>query len=603
MHISAFRPLASSLTNKGLKPFSMERLGMIVTLAGPNGAGKTRILDLLREYASVGGNNRFGIYQNARQTLDSLPQTVAQVEQLPQSNPQRGNLSSWRATILGAQKTVDMTEALVVHPQESQQIRVVNFVPKILALADPSSDPPKVLKEQSLLAQEPGVERLNRAAPSYIQHLQNKFREANHPDFQGASDEKNAVIVSYSDLASLIKKLLKTNLGRTIDGEVTVFDTPLHAQGPRKDVIVTMDEPENHLHPAVLIEVFDRIRTSLFDTQVWLATHSIPLLAYLHSLDSRCIWYVNDGMVSFASKNTEDVLTGLLGDSTQRNRLLQFLELPHQLAALNFASECLTSPAVASYRKGDPQIRQVIAATWNRRADHSIRMLDFGAGKGRLLGGMFEIDSSIAQKLDYVAFDASDSDREDCKAQLDLVYGSNERRWFSSDEELFSAHEKNSFDIVVVCNVLHEIAPDHWTEIFGVSGPLQRALRPDGYALIVEDLRIPVGELPNDRGFFLLDSAHLRTLFDIKDADLTAGRFVIDDARGDGRLKAHLVSTELIRRASAETRNAAIRELLETAKRRMRAARAEPNQTFDVGQNYAFWSQQLANCVLYLEQA
>ena len=312
------------------------------------------------------------------------------------------------------------------------------------------------------------------------------------------------------------------------------------------------------------------------------------------------IWYVKNGNVAFGGKRTEEVLISLLGDSVQRDKLLQFLELPFQLAASNFVTQCLTNPEVVPLRSGDPQINQISSFLWNPNKK-KLKLLDIGAGKGRLLSGLAELDEDIVNHLDYFAFDTSNENKQDCEYQIISIYSTN-GKWFNSDESLFTATDKNTFDVAVLCNVLHEIPPDSWPEFFGSSGLLQRSLSPQGHLLIVEDMRIPVGELPNHRGYFFLDTAHLKTLFCVTVIDIETNKFIVNDVR-DGRLKAHLISTELLVRVTSNSRKQAITELQATAKRKIKEAREAVPATFDDGQKYGFWSQQLANCVLYLDQA
>jgi predicted ATPase len=77
------------------------------------------------------------------------------------------------------------------------------------------------------------------------------------------------------------------------------FAVALHAQKGRLDnTVFIMVEPENHLHPSALIE-FEVANNSQF----WIATHSVPLLAYLAHKEPMSIWYVEDGKVSNAGKN------------------------------------------------------------------------------------------------------------------------------------------------------------------------------------------------------------------------------------------------------------------------------------------------------------
>lgn len=61
----------------------------------------------------------------------------------------------------------------------------------------------------------------------------------------------------------------------------------LHAQQiALTDALVFLDEPENHLHPAVLNEVIDILLSKVETGQVWIATHSVSLIANLVARDT-----------------------------------------------------------------------------------------------------------------------------------------------------------------------------------------------------------------------------------------------------------------------------------------------------------------------------
>lgn len=620
MQVNAFRPLTSFLKDYDLKPFKMERLGQVVALAGPNGAGKSRVLKLLRSHISGVGDPRFTNYRDCKASVVRYTAAIEQVKALPNDHPDRTNIPAWEESIIRWKKTIQLYES-VDTDHDVETIHLVNFVPKSLDLSDAGSFTANQLREQFDTALHLGLDRMHTAGPAYLQYIQNQWVEVTHQNFPGDESERDRIVERYERLKAIVKSLLKSELTRTIEGATALFGKPLaqaslsdgqkvllqlavalHAQSENADQLLFLDEPENHLHPAALIEVLDRIRTGLPHIQLWIATHSVPLLAHLYALDPSCIWYVQGGSVAFAGKRTEEVLGSLLGSDVERSRLLQFLELPHQIATLTFATQCLTNPSVAPLRSSDSQVSQIASLLWPEKADSCLRVLDFGAGRGRLLGGLAELDPSIASHIDYVAFDPSSTHKSECEQQIGCVFQTANGRWFNSEDGLFSAREKKSFDVVILCNVLHEIPPDEWLHLFGTSGLIQRSLSDKGYLLIVEDLRIPVGELPNHRGYFLLDTAHLRTLFDISDVDIQAKHFVSQDARQDGRLKAHLISSQLLQRVTAETRKHAIEELGDTAKREMKKVRAEVPASFDAGQRYGLWSQQLANCVLYLDQ-
>ena len=99
----------------------------------------------------------------------------------------------------------------------------------------------------------------------------------------------------------------------------------------------------------------------------------------------------------------------------------------------------------------------------------------------------------------------------------------------------------------------------------------------------------------------MFDTAHLKTLFAITEADAQAGLFSWTDHRDDGRLKAHWIAKELLPRLTADTRVRAIEALLETAKRQIHLLRkASPD--YKTGQLHGFWTQQFANAALILEE-
>jgi predicted ATPase len=137
------------------------------------------------------------------------------------------------------------------------------------------------------------------------------------------------------------------------------FAVALHAPKGRLDnTVFIMVEPENHLHPSALIEFFDALGEVANNSQFWIATHSVPLLAYLAHKEPMSIWYVEDGKVSNAGKKPEQVLSGLLelGNEEQIGNLNAFTSLPAQYAAIRFAAECLLKPLVSEKRRRDPQV-------------------------------------------------------------------------------------------------------------------------------------------------------------------------------------------------------------------------------------------------------
>jgi predicted ATPase/SAM-dependent methyltransferase len=616
MRITSFVPSKEALDALGLENVRLSKLGQLVVLAGPNGGGKSRILQLLQQSATA-EQNRIEARRNYKQQVKDHENALQQ-NALGNQPVEPHVLDVWRATVISGKAGLARLEAIVLET-EVEMIRVVNFVPKRLNLQDPADLPRRELLNRAERAKNTGMDHLSEDALAYIQNKQDRWYEVTHPNFVG-SDARIQIENEYHTLIRLIRALLGTELSRSADSEALLFGKPLgscslsdgqkvllqfivavHPTHNDDALVLVMDEPENHLHPSALIAALERIQSALPRAQLWIATHSVPLLAHLYAREPDSLHFVERGTVTFAGTKPEIVLKGLLGDEDEQAKLLNFIDLPRSLASSRFAAACLVEPAVAEHHPGDVQLQQIRTIVTESRVDGGpLRILDFGAGKGRLLAGLVGDSAHTVGDIDYVAFDSSFSNKGACERQLSETYGSAERRWYSDPDKLFADHGEGTFDVVVMCNVLHEINPDDWLSILGDSGIVHKALSKRGALLIIEDLRVPVGELPNSRGFFLLDTIHLQKLFDVAHGPAdTAIRS--HDARGDDRLKAHVVSKDLVGRANRGSRIEAIKALQETSGRRLKELRAAGDNSFKAGQLYGLWSQQYTSCALYLQ--
>jgi hypothetical protein len=113
--------------------------------------------------------------------------------------------------------------------------------------------------------------------------------------------------------------------------------------GNLENYIIFMDEPENHLHPSAVIDLLDTIKEHNPNGQIWIATHSIPLLSHF---DSSFLWFVENNTVKYSGKKPELVLRSLLGDEDRIQKLRDFTSLPSELARNRFTFECLCPPQV-----------------------------------------------------------------------------------------------------------------------------------------------------------------------------------------------------------------------------------------------------------------
>jgi len=232
------------------------------------------------------------------------------------------------------------------------------------------------------------------------------------------------------------------------------FCVAIHAQADRlSELIVLMDEPENHLHPGAMLDAIEAIRPALSNGQLWIATHSIPLLAAFEPDD---IWWMEEGGVEHAGSIPEKVLHSLLGDEDRIGRLGDFLGLPAALAANHFARQCLIEPTVVTTGAGDPQTTQIAGLLGGLRLGERLRVLDFGAGRGRLVSALrewFKTAEEFAARIDYRAFEPDPTHHIECENAIARAHGDASVRLFHEERDLRAALDAHSVDVVVMCNV------------------------------------------------------------------------------------------------------------------------------------------------------
>jgi predicted ATPase len=110
---------------------------------------------------------------------------------------------------------------------------------------------------------------------------------------------------------------------------------------------ILIDEPENHLHPDVCIKAIEALQTRILGPggQIWIATHSVPLIAYA-GLDS--VHLVDNGSLQYAGNQIDLVLNRLLGGTAGRDRLHALMADASELAFEVYAAQCLLPPGVVS---------------------------------------------------------------------------------------------------------------------------------------------------------------------------------------------------------------------------------------------------------------
>lgn len=615
--------LTTDATDLGLKPVRMTRLGSVVVLVGPNGSGKTRLL-------------RAAYKALERWTPDGTKEVSQELTRLQN---QLANLQSMPASTSAAQRSLarDLNEAIRARTRELHILSQIDvdtsdrrhkkehsplwFMPRASELqpAEQLNDAERQGGYRSV--QNGNLSRLPRHTWSYIKVVQDRWFNATHPLVSQSlpNEEAHSATRQYERLVDIIRSLLSTELERDVDGRPTLFGRPsanaglsdgqavllqlavqLHASNSTHNAPLFIDEPENHLHPAALREFFTRIRSQMSDHQLWIATHSPAVVAMMPSSG---VWYVESGSVHHSGATPERVLRGLLGGDDAIDELGGLLSRPAEHATVRFATECLIPPEPVSFLPDDKQTNQMLRhIRADLRLGQQVRVLDVGAGRGRLLDALSErLGPLLAVHVDYRAVEHDPRMVELLNDRLSAEYGDADQRVYSNELELVSGLDPGSVDVVVMCNVLHEITPTEWPRLMRTLHPL---VHENGFLLLVEDQRLSVGEMAHPFGFVILNLQGVKALFDWREIDTDLSCDPRGDPENNGRLTAFRIPGRMLGQVTRTTvRNALVR-VRENAAHQIRALRTrqESAASFRSGRAHGLWCQLYTNTSLVLAE-
>ena len=561
-------------TDSGLSAINMAGLRKIVVLAGENGSGKSRLLqEVFRSRLRANSNLK-------------VPNGETRI--------QGGTVS------VGSKS----------------RFNPIPFVPTSCVCLDPRKMDKTILKNKSEESAALGMGEMD-GSLAYIQLLRNRHWNVTHQDSTVEEELAEKHRRAFETLSELIESVLGARLGDNVDGDSEFFGrsiaeatlssgqmalliwcVALHSQeGQLGNSVLLMDEPENHLHAESLIATVNRIFAANRDGQLWIATHSVPLIAALYRTHPNhlSLYFMENGTPHYASERPEKVLTSLIGGEHNVEALREFVDLPEVFATNRYAAECLLdAEVVAGDNPHDPQTGIVSEAT--EELDVT-RLLDVGCGKGRLLASLSaKHGDDLPNRIDYVAWDVSDSHKCECENEIRKVYDDSKPRWFKDMPALRADWTSNQFDCVVLCNVLHEIPPCDWVRTFGRTNVISDSLKDAGHVLIIEDYLMPKGEYAHPFGFIVLDTDALQKLFC---AGTGADEIRVHNER-DGRIKGHVIPKHLLLNVSDESTKEALNFARSNADKKVREIRTSGKSDFKAGRAHGFWIQQYANTSLAL---
>ena len=620
----------------GLKSTDLRDLGDIVIFAGANGSGKSRMLQAVADFAekamteeqeraAAAQADSYRLtneqYERARSDLSKL--TPGSEGERYQNEMQLGQLSRTMEPSSQAmrQREQELSDALriTLAPRNMRPV-IVHYSVKNESLRS-WRQMTDVDSEQQLASvkREFNIALMPIGGIAAVHHLIKQFVALSHGNTRkdGQTVSLNDLKEKIEELRVLLRDFLDAELewddkldpmifGRSMSdpglsrGQQILLQIALSLffqNGKRDELILLLDEPENHLHPAALVKALDKIREACSNAQIWIATHSVPLLA---KYDSDAVFFVKDGSLQQGKTHIRQIIESLMGGPNGVDLLADLIDFPERQAIVQFATACMRPAQVVETGAGDPQTTQIKkilsdAASQGRKA----RILDFGAGRGRLLTELastyVQNGGEIQTEFDYLAFDIkNDQVNKECLAKLRRYYTDAESRLLIGMNGLRSI-DKGSVDVAILCNTLHELPIDEWLKYFGHGGVLTDLLHPDGYLLIVEDQILPVGELAHRFGFLVFDRTELTELFGLSRESfdlITVNHF---EERYAGRLKAHLIKSFAVKNVSRASILSALTSLHTSAQNAAEQLRTSSRSDSRTARKFAFWTQQYFN--------
>jgi len=398
--------------------------------------------------------------------------------------------------------------------------------------------------------------------------------------YQTLFNEELKIGIEYTEIRRNEKKIWLRNTNKFdytkySEGEKIIFSYFLlllfhdcNSNSKLENSVILIDEPELHLHYEITSKVIDRILKLNTNGQIWIATHNVALVS---KFDYRDIYVVEKGAIYSPNRQSSaNALNLLLGIDEHLSTLKNFLNSSFWWSYENFIEQCFTNPKVIETSSDkDPQFN-IIRNEINKYQE--LQLLDYGSGQVRI-GKL--LSSSKNPKLKIDAFEPNFDFRDNL-----LESGYNEVYITKN------GIPKNKYDLIIMCNVLHEINPNQWLGIFK---KLAKNLKHNGNLLIIEDLLLPFGEKAHEFNFLVYSHKQFEVLFRTKKLI----NVISNNIRYANRIQGTLINKETINKITQKSILRSLKSLEQESFNYVQNFEFEDNNK--AGREYAFHSQQLVN--------
>lgn len=539
----------------GLKPFAMHSLENVVVLVGANGSGKTRMLKLLEKF------------------LKDFDDKMSH------------HLELYK---------MDLGNECLISKDEFP--KAVNYSHFDANMQFPNNFPPYVISKAKDLLKTCDYEETALNALLLLYDMAFGYSE----QFKDGKDFKrvtelirelcNISVEFQKDKRMLTLCNLNAEEAALSPGQQYLLRIAIACYWNEKndDLIFFLDEPEVHLHPKALIDCVRCLKENFSNSQFWIATHSLPLTAYLNDKFSTSVYVMNQSEPQMLRSDPTHLLANLMGTEDNIIPIRELLSAPDEYAANRFSIECFKPPTVVASTKNDPQNKMV--ESFIKAGDI---VVDYGAGKGRLFEGIGIdcIEDKLSQKITYYAYDKYPDNAERCKHVMQL-YGGEPKNYFNDIGRLQESVNGKA-DYVMLVNVLHEIDIINWCEVFQ---NIEALLKPEGELIIVERSELTIGEAPYRNRFLVVTDDSVKVLFGEEFVEVSTHperEYVVKYRIKKGGL--NKINNAKLLSCFEKIKHDSLRKISELKT-------ADEQADFRQGLKMSFWLNQFANAVLSIEE-